>query len=151
MRCPACRGSIGNINRCNRVVRRGWIDLATKKFIVWANPQFVPLTAQMKTVEDYLKNFEGASSVKEQLPQGMQNRQSILLTGSRMHQAQQIKKVANQDLRIAPLLSLRDRIQTFLQRVDEKEQPLSRIYDLIQDARRHQRIQIHMAWTPEVL
>lgn len=132
-------------------MRRGWIDLATKKFIVWANAQFVPLAAQMKIVEDYLKNFEAASGVKEQLPQGMQNRQSILLTGSRMHRAQQIKNVANQDLRIAPLLNLRDRIQTFLQRVDEKEQPSSRIYDLIQDARRHQRIQIHMAWTPEDL
>lgn len=35
--CPLCRSPLRNINRYSRIVRRAWIDEATKKFIVRAN------------------------------------------------------------------------------------------------------------------
>ena len=34
---PLCRSPLRNINRYSRIVRRAWIDEATKKFIVRAN------------------------------------------------------------------------------------------------------------------
>ena len=46
--CPLCRSPLRNINRYGRIARRAWIDKATKKFIVWANAQFVPLASRME-------------------------------------------------------------------------------------------------------
>ena len=42
------RSLFRNINRYGRIVRRTWINEATKKFIVWANTQFVPLASRME-------------------------------------------------------------------------------------------------------
>ena len=53
--CPMCRYPLRNINRYGRIVRRAWIDEATKKFIVWANMQFVPLAARMEREETELR------------------------------------------------------------------------------------------------
>ena len=53
--CPMCRRPLRNINRYGRIVRRAWIDEATKKFIVWANSQFVPLVLKMEQAETKLR------------------------------------------------------------------------------------------------
>jgi len=53
--CPICRSPLRNINRYGRIVRRAWIDEATKKFIVSANAQFVPLVSKIEQVEANLR------------------------------------------------------------------------------------------------
>jgi hypothetical protein len=45
--CLTCRGPLRNLNRYSRIVRRALIDEATKKFIVWANMEFIPLVTKM--------------------------------------------------------------------------------------------------------
>lgn len=49
--CFIYRSSLRNINKYGRIVRRAWIDKATKKFIVWANAQFVPLAFRIEQAE----------------------------------------------------------------------------------------------------
>ncbi|KAL9094192.1 MAG: hypothetical protein Q9165_003607 [Trypethelium subeluteriae] len=41
--CPQCRGSLRNLSRYGRIVRRALLDEATKKFIVAASREYVPL------------------------------------------------------------------------------------------------------------
>lgn len=53
-----------NINRYGRIVQRAWIDEATKKFIIWANAQFVSLTSRMEQIETKLREH----TTKEQSP-----------------------------------------------------------------------------------
>ena len=48
---PICRSPLRNINRYGRIVRRAWIDEATKKFIIWANALFVPLAFRIEQAE----------------------------------------------------------------------------------------------------
>ena len=48
-------------------------------------------------------------------------------------------------------LQLRTDIKVFLAHVNEKEQPFRKIYDLVQDAKRHRGATGSIAWTPDVL
>ena len=49
--CPLCRKPLHNINWYGRIVQRAWIDEATKKHILWADAQFVPLTSRIEQAE----------------------------------------------------------------------------------------------------
>jgi hypothetical protein len=53
--CPTCRGPLQSLNRYSRIVRRALIDKATKKFIVWANIEFIPLVTKMQAIEAELR------------------------------------------------------------------------------------------------
>ena len=149
-KCPACRGAIGNVNRCNRVIRRGWIDEATKKFIVWTNARFVPLALQIKEAEKTLKEYGSSENPRRSEFHALRSRQSVVLSGTRLNQLNQIRLVASQDP-LKGVTKLRNQIFTFLQKVDEKEQPFGRIFDIVKDSHRHKGTQITMAYTPEVL
>jgi hypothetical protein len=48
---PTYRSPLQNMNRYSRIVRRALIDEATKKFIVWANREFIPLVIKMQAAE----------------------------------------------------------------------------------------------------
>ena len=139
--CPTCRGPIRNINRYSRIVRRALIDEATKKFIVWANMEFIPLVTKMQAIEAELRETVGDSqkasnkaSPKTPLSGTLQ------LKGSRDHQVSQIGSLTREENRYKTIIGLRREIKRFLQQVNEKEQPFGRIYDLVQDARRHRGI-----------
>ncbi|KAL8747727.1 MAG: hypothetical protein Q9190_000426 [Brigantiaea leucoxantha] len=152
--CPSCRGPLRNINRYGRIVRRAWIDEATKKFIVWANAQFVPLVAQIEAVEEKLKSVGEEASHAAPLSSNIRNLghgSVISFTGSRSSQIKQVRVLSKKDEPFPLALGLRNKVEQFLNQVDEKEQPFKRIYDLVQDARRHQGIQHNMAWTPDML
>lgn len=41
--CPTCRGSLKFISRYGRIIRRALLDEATKKFLVFANRQYIAL------------------------------------------------------------------------------------------------------------
>lgn len=158
--CPMCRMPLRNINRYGRIVRRAWIDEATKKFIVWANAQFVPLASKMEQVETKLREpvtknnsanvpvFGQAqlSSVLEKL-----SLEPVRLTGSRDQQLKTLLKILKVDSRYKDLFMLRIQISRFLKEVDEAEQPISRIHSLVQDARKHRGVNAEITDVPSVL
>lgn len=143
--CPLCRKPLRNINRYGRIVRRAWIDEATKKFIVWANAQFVLLASRMEQAEAKLR---GPVAKKQTIksPQlghadlspalGRLSVESVRLTGSRDQQINFVLKAQKADARYKDTSLLRIDIRRFLREVNEAEQPISRIHALIQDARK---------------
>ncbi|KAH7327558.1 hypothetical protein BKA65DRAFT_608325 [Rhexocercosporidium sp. MPI-PUGE-AT-0058] len=120
--CPTCRGPLRNLNRYSRIVRQVLIDEATKKFIVWANMEFIPLITRMQVIEAELRSSQKASDK---------------LKGSRDHQISQIGTITRKENRYKTIIGLRREIKKFLQQVNEKEQPFGRIYDLVQNACRY--------------
>ncbi|KAL8838686.1 MAG: hypothetical protein Q9176_004926 [Flavoplaca citrina] len=150
--CPACRAPIRNINRYSRIARRAWIDEATKKFIVWANSNFVPMAARMAEVEaQFQPNVASAGDQELQKRLKVHIVAPLSLEGSSESQIRKIYNLTKSDTRYKDAFRLRTRINDFLSRVNESEQPFSRIYDLVQDAKRHRGVEGTMTWTPDVL
>ncbi|KAL9039496.1 MAG: hypothetical protein Q9180_002492, partial [Flavoplaca navasiana] len=150
--CPACRAPIRNINRYSRIARRAWIDEATKKFIVWANSNFVPMAARMAEVEAHFQpNVASAGDQELQKRLKVHIVAPLSLEGSSESQIRKIYNLTKNDTRYKDAFRLRTRITDFLSRVNESEQPFSRIYDLVQDAKRHRGVEGSMTWTPDVL
>ena len=143
--CPTCRGPLRNLNRYSRIVRRALIDESTKKFIVWANMGFIPLVTRMQAIEAEFRetvrdNHKASDRASTQLPSSEQ----VQLSGTRNKQISQIGPLMRNENRYKMILELRWEISKFLHQVDEKEQPFGRIYDLVQDARRHRGINIDL-------
>ncbi|KAL9012461.1 MAG: hypothetical protein Q9173_002777 [Seirophora scorigena] len=145
-----------NINRYGRIVRRAWIDEATKKFIVWANAQFVPLASRMEQAEaklresvtekQTLKSEAKLSSALDKV-----SLEPVRLIGSRAQQMKVIFKACRENARYKESFWLRSDIQKFLSEVDEAEQPISRIHALVQDARDHRGVDAEFTDVPSVL
>ena len=152
-RCPTCRGPLRNINRYSRIVRRAMIDEATKKFIVWANVEFIPLVTRMQTIEAELHNTDGASKIASDrvAPGNAFSSEPLHLKGKRDEQISQVEKLTRKDNQYTAIIKLRREIKKFLQQVNEKEQPFGRIYDLVQDARRHRGVTIDFHSGVEIL
>lgn len=45
--CATCRGSLRNIARYGRIVRRAMLDESTKKFIEWSHGQYLSLVTHL--------------------------------------------------------------------------------------------------------
>jgi len=156
--CPICRSPLRDIHRYGRIVRRAWIDEATKKFIVWANARFVPLTVALDEIEDHLRevkatseiNFGVSAAAQPQILTAM-SKGSLMLKGGRDAQFNTFSKLLGKQLRYKAIVQLRYNIAAFLQKVAEAEQPFSRIYDLVQDARLHRGLDIAFEYMPEIL
>ena len=158
--CPMCRMPLRNINRYGRIVRRAWIDEATKKFIVWANSQFVPLASRMEQAEVHLsesaenhESLQSQRSKQEQLSAALKHLylESIRLVGSPNEQINVIRKAVVGGGRYKEIFQLRNAIRRYRREVDEAEQPISRIHDLIEDARRHSKVTTEGVDVPSVL
>ncbi|KAI4286103.1 MAG: hypothetical protein L6R38_000158 [Xanthoria sp. 2 TBL-2021] len=153
--CPDCRAPIRNIHRYRRIARRVWIDEATKKFIVWANANFVPLAARIGVVETQFQSSAEHAHEQDSLSITLQTQfitvARLSLEGTSDSQMRRIANLTIKDKRFHGALRLRTAINIFLAQVKEKEQPFSRIYDLVQDAKRHRNIQGTIKWTPDVL
>ena len=146
--CPTCRSPLRNLNRYSRIVRRALIDEATKKFIIWANIEFIPLVTRMQVIETELRSSRKASDkVSPKTPLAG----PLKLQGSRDHQISQIGTIMLKVNRYKLIIGLRREIKKFLQQVNEREQPFGRIYDLVQDARRHRGININLHSKVDIL
>lgn len=158
--CPMCRSPLRNINRYGRIVRRAWIDEATKKFIVWANSRFVPLAFRTEMVEAQLREAvlerkfpTSLTSGETQLSLKLANLrlEPIRLTGSCDQQISIVRKAGILNTKCRAVFTLRTDIKRFRKEVDESEQPISRIHDLIQGARNHRGVETEDVDLPSVL
>jgi len=153
--CPMCRQPLLSINRYGHIVRRAWIDQMTKKFVVWANHKFVPLTKKLDKIErDYEKSVqdnEGRSRNTEDVSEVTQlcrlmdrmSFKTVPLTGTQANQNSLISRLCGSYRR---MFALQHEIKEFLIKVSEADQPISRIYNLVEDARRRRDIQHDIAF-----
>ncbi|KAG8528997.1 uncharacterized protein KY384_006686 [Bacidia gigantensis] len=123
--CPQCRGSIRNITRYNRVEKRALLDEATKKFIVWSNAEFVPLTAMLKQQEEKLRDAEDI--VMSTIRAVASPTPILIFTGGRDQQINTVRRLTGLSHRLGEFLRLRSQIQHFLQKVEPNEQPFARV------------------------
>jgi hypothetical protein len=150
--CLTCRGPLRNLNRYSRIVRRALIDEATKKFIVWANMGFIPLVARMEAIEAKIREaIEGGQKTSEGVSLETPLLGPLQIKGTRDQQISQIGTLTRKEKRYQAIMGLRRAIKNFLQQVNEKEQPFGRIYDLVQDARRHRGINIDLHSKVDIL
>ncbi|RFU27389.1 Adenosinetriphosphatase/Nucleoside-triphosphate phosphatase, partial [Scytalidium lignicola] len=149
--CPSCRGPLRNLNRYSRIVRRALIDESTKKFILWANAGFIPLVTEMQEIEAELRESIKQDHHHIEAESGTTSAEPIRLRKTRDEQISNIRLLVKKGNRYKPILELRRKIKQFLQQVDETEQPFGRIYDLVQDARRHRGINIELQSNNEIL
>ncbi|CAF9929862.1 MAG: hypothetical protein HETSPECPRED_007476 [Heterodermia speciosa] len=149
--CPLCRMPLRSISRYGRIVRRAFIDEATKKFIVWANSTFVPLAGQLRAIEEKLAATTGEYETIARPPHGSITKLSVPLKGEPQFQIARVRTFIGKQRRYADLFRLRQIIRDFHKRVAESEQPFSRIYDLVQDARLRRGIIVDFDYTPEIL
>jgi hypothetical protein len=150
--CPTCRRPLVGISRYSRIVRRALIDEATKKFIVWANMEFIPLVSRMEAIEAELRETVGGSrKVPDKVSPETLLSGPLQLKGTRDQQISQIGTLTRTNNGYKAIMGLRRGIKKFLQQVSEKEQPFGRIYDLVQDARRHRGIHVDLHSKVDIL
>ncbi len=140
--CPICRRSLRDINRYSRIVRQALLEEATKRFVTWANRQYLPLRERLDEVEKRLHDSlkEGVASVQrasqETHTQALVTSNIVRLEHSMDEQLRTIKQFPGLTLRHQSVLTLRTQILQFLAKVKEEEQPFGRVWDMVQDVRR---------------
>ena len=140
--CPMCRMPLRDINRYSRIVKRGLIDEATKRFIVWANARFVPLAARMSEEEERLRGMEVSLNTASFIEGGYNDHPNLpkagplYIFGSREVQLHTIRQLSGLSSRYMAAFDLRLDINTFLHQVSEEEQPFARVFQMVQNARR---------------
>ncbi|KAK2755768.1 hypothetical protein FQN54_005918 [Arachnomyces sp. PD_36] len=129
--CPICRGSLRDIARYGRIVRRALLDEATKRFIVWSNTQYVPLAERLYSQQKGLENsIENVPDLK-----GFVLALKASVEGTRDQQLISILKFPGSK-RYKNIRALRSDIVGYTRRVNIDEQPFQRVADMVKDARR---------------
>jgi hypothetical protein len=146
--CPTCRGSLRNIARYGRLVRRGLLDDHTKKFVLWANNQFVPLAQILLLEQDRVANTDmyeaETDSEDDDLYSDYHRAQSgpsdavlpyfeldLDLTGAVSDQMDRIRQCDAS--RHDTILDLQIDIFDLQQSVEHEEEPFQQVYELVQD------------------
>ncbi|KAI3540024.1 hypothetical protein CSPX01_08479 [Colletotrichum filicis] len=129
--CPDCRGSLRNVSRYGRIVRRGLLDESTRKFISWAHSVKQKLTDAFFAAQDNLQKMEKNKFSFPTTQLGFPMPQSAFaLRGSRQQQMTHLFKLTG-NTRHAVLKTLRNQIANFLGSVRKEEQPYQRVAHLV--------------------
>ena len=156
-KCPIYRGPLRDINRYNRIIRQGLIEEATKKFISWANQQYLPIEQRLYQKEKRLQKNADTGRIVPQQPSGAQITEGLLaandirLEKSQAHQINRIRKFPALKARYRPCTTLGVEISQGLKQVSESEQPFGRIFDIIQNIQRRRDITTDLVVDQSVL
>ncbi|WDK18721.1 hypothetical protein CGRA01v4_10007 [Colletotrichum graminicola] len=131
--CPECRGSLRNISRYGRIVRRGLLDESTKKFISWSRGAWEALMEAFLDAQDALQKTDSAGSV---LP--AEHPGGFSLEGSRSDQVKRVLKLTGTK-RHKSLKRLRSQMADFFGSVKRDEQPYQRVAHLVWHANKRRK------------
>ncbi|KAK0931386.1 hypothetical protein LTR91_000335 [Friedmanniomyces endolithicus] len=124
--CPVCRGSLRNIARYGRIVRRALLDESARKLMVWANKTYTDLAENLATHEEQL-----LASIDTILKPN----QEIMLLGSPLDQCKAVR-TSKTGQRYRKVLVTRRHVEEFVKKLRKEEQPYQRVRDLVETARR---------------
>ncbi|KAH7409766.1 hypothetical protein DE146DRAFT_774768 [Phaeosphaeria sp. MPI-PUGE-AT-0046c] len=128
--CPECRGSMRNIARYGRIVRRTVLDESAKKLTTWSNRRHQDLATQ-------LAHLEGELMGSADFPHKVN--QNIVVEGSISSQMMSIKKLKTTK-RYSRMYAIIAEITQFGQKVSKEEQPYQVVHDLVEVARRRAKL-----------
>lgn len=131
--CPQCRGSLRNINRYSRFVKRALLDESTKRFITWSNARFVPLASRLQAEEERLK---GTKNVYMNENKSQVRPTALVLRGNRRKQLSDIRDLSGLQNHLGSLLKLRTDICKHHTAVCEQEQPYAKVESLATESAR---------------
>lgn len=125
--CPQCRGSLRNIARYGRIVRRVMLDEATKKFISWSGSTHLQLAERLLQEEQALDNDKTNCSKEIGRPG------QLVLTG---HIPGQLSKLQNWvgKRRYRKAIKLYMEILRYRDQVKVEEQPFQRVANFVKHA-----------------
>jgi hypothetical protein len=130
--CPRCRGSLRSIARYGRIVRRGLLDEATKKFISWSNTEYLRLADRL--IDEQLR-LQNTPILR---PDPADRLKKCTAATGRMKQLLLISNWAGRN-RYKSILSLWHQISTFAGQVRKEEQPFQRVSDFVRQAVRQRK------------
>ena len=140
-RCATCRGSLRDLSRYGRLVRRAILDESTKRFLLYLNREYMPLAQELPEKLAALQSTDGVLS-----PLLFQTNKAISIDGSRLKQSiilsnimKKKKKKKHGSNRWKQITELRNRIARYCTAVTIEEQPLIRVRDLVENVRKHKR------------
>ncbi|KAI0532081.1 hypothetical protein GGR58DRAFT_491534 [Xylaria digitata] len=139
--CPSCRGSLRNIARYGRIVRRAFLDEATKKFMAWSHGEFLELAAQLVNVQTDLEKADAPATQqqKQQQQQQKQDKSSKhFISRGRLQQLRRISEWVGNS-RYTDAIRLFNRISQFIGQVRKEQQPLQRVADHVRHATRERK------------
>ncbi|KAI1492178.1 hypothetical protein F5X96DRAFT_413793 [Biscogniauxia mediterranea] len=135
--CPSCRGSLRNIARYGRIVRRAILDEATKKFVTWSTTEFTNLAMRLLNEQEKLEDAPKPDGPV--IPAPEKNKKMVLSFGkSRALQLDVIRGFVEKG-RYTTIHALYQHIGAFRNRVSREEQPFQRVADFVQYANRQER------------
>ena len=124
--CPDCRGSLRNVGRYGRIVRRALLDESMKKFITWSNAAYVPLAEGVIEQQDIL-----VTTTED----ARWDHKTMQLTGSSDLQMTQLRRIGGL-ARYSKIFAIRRSISAYLGEVQAAEQPFQRVRDMVEAVRR---------------
>ncbi|RYP77679.1 hypothetical protein DL771_001047 [Monosporascus sp. 5C6A] len=133
--CPTCRGSLRNIGRYGRIVRRAMLDEATKKFVAWSNSEYLKLADSVVDLQQSLSDSPHPQALSRNTRPA-----KIALSTGRPKQLHLIRDWVGND-RYSGALSLWHKISAFIGQVRKEEQPFQRVADFVTHAARQRDIQ----------
>ncbi|KAL4816023.1 hypothetical protein BDW67DRAFT_57620 [Aspergillus spinulosporus] len=139
--CAICRGSLRNVSRYGRLVRRAWLDEATKKFILYLNQQYVPMAQDLSRCISQLQSNNWGANPEQAARLVFQADLQIRIEGFPDHQVRRMsKRVSKYDEgRWRELMVLRNKISEYKSRVQVEEQPFNQVRNMVESARRRKK------------
>ncbi|KAI0466524.1 hypothetical protein F4859DRAFT_507316 [Xylaria cf. heliscus] len=143
--CPSCRGSLRNIARYGRIIRRASLDEATKKFMAWSHSEYLKLADQLVNIQISLKDAK-VPVVQQQIARPS----NLIMARGRLKQLHLVRDWVG-DSRYGKALRLWAQASTFIGQVRKEEQPLQRVANFVRHASRQQRATGEFAFDESVL
>ncbi|GFF38911.1 NFX1-type zinc finger-containing protein 1 [Aspergillus udagawae] len=130
--CATCRGSLRDLARYGRLVRRALLDESTKKFILYLNREYVPLEEELARQVKLMQETDVASRKGPVWPDHLQLDGSI---------QQDVKTMAELVHHTSPgrwenITKLRSKVVAYHKRVALDEQPYDRVRSMVENAKR---------------
>ena len=113
--CPSCRGSLRNISRYGRIMRRGLLDESTKKFISWSASTHLELAQQL--VEEQKKLQEAPPPSSSSIRSAGKPTASLSIKKPRLRNICHLQQLSKTPQRYVDIVKLWMRISSFSARV----------------------------------
>ncbi|KAL6887873.1 hypothetical protein GGI43DRAFT_417260 [Trichoderma evansii] len=123
--CATCRGSLRNIARYGRIVRRAMLDESTKKFIEWSHEKYLSLATRLLKEQENLGQQQKAKAASPTIKGG-----KLTHCVPRLKQLRELQKIAG-DGRYDSIIDLWRKIGSYASDVRREEQPFQRVADLV--------------------
>ena len=134
-KCPSCRGSLRNLARYGRLVRRAILDESTKKVIVWINRAYLPLRNDLQQHMELVKSIE-----EKDPPRWLKEPKQIVLNNDRGTQVHSLGQVLGDydPLAWKSIRGFRARLIQYRDRARVSEQPFARVKSAVDNVRRRE-------------